>query len=108
VNAELRSNNVIWKFLRLSIVRWQTIESYYLKLGRVVVLNKKLVQKNEIRKGNGKRLGQWWTQSDDNISYGPFVKWLLFYANSAIFRSSGENNFQWNDDDVRFALDQHA
>ena len=31
---------------------------------------------------------------------------LLFKANSAI---SGEQvNFQWNDDDVRFVLDQHA
>ena len=37
-------------------------------------------------------------------------KWLLFNANSAIFYCHGENkliNFQWDDDEVRFVLDQH-
>ena len=31
-------------------------------------------------------------------------EWLLFNANSAIFQL----NFQWDDDEVRFVLDQHA
>ena len=38
-------------------------------------------------------------------------EWLLFNANSAIFQLyHGENkvNFQWDDDEVRFVLDQHA
>jgi hypothetical protein len=38
-------------------------------------------------------------------------EWVLFNDNSAIFLaiSCGEQvNFQWDDDEVRFALDQHA
>ena len=38
-------------------------------------------------------------------------KWLLLNANSAIFQLyHGENNyiFQWDDEEVRFVLDQHA
>ena len=38
-------------------------------------------------------------------------EWLLFNANSAIFQflSLREKvNFQWDDDEVRFVLDQHA
>ena len=37
--------------------------------------------------------------------------WLLFNANSAIFQLyHGKNklNFQWDDDEVHFVLDQHA
>jgi hypothetical protein len=52
--------------------------------------------------------------------YVQFLKgeWLLFNANSAIFQLyHGENklikspkqvNFQWNNNEVRFVLDQHA
>jgi hypothetical protein len=33
----------------------------------------------------------------------------LFNANSTIFQLyHGENNFQWDDDEVQFVLDQHA
>jgi len=38
-------------------------------------------------------------------------EWLLFNANSALFQLyHGEDNFnfQWHDDGVRSALDQHA
>ena len=38
-------------------------------------------------------------------------EWLLFNAKSAIFQlyHGGEQvNFQWDDDEVRFELDQHA
>jgi hypothetical protein len=38
-------------------------------------------------------------------------EWLLFNANSAIFSSISMRehvNFQLDDDDVRFVLDQHA
>ena len=38
-------------------------------------------------------------------------EWLLFNANSAIVQVyHGENkvNFQWDDDEVRFVLDQYA
>ena len=38
-------------------------------------------------------------------------EWLLFNANSAIFQLyHGENKliFKWDDDEVRFVLDQHA
>jgi hypothetical protein len=36
---------------------------------------------------------------------------LLFNANSSIFSAISwweQDNFQWDDDDVRFVLDQHA
>jgi hypothetical protein len=40
-------------------------------------------------------------------------EWLLFNANSAIFLLYNVSwreqiNFQWDDDEVRFVLDQHA
>jgi hypothetical protein len=38
-------------------------------------------------------------------------EWLLFNANSAIFPIISwreQVNFQWDDDEVRFVLDQHA
>ena len=35
-------------------------------------------------------------------------EWLLFNANSAIFQLYFQLNFQWDDDEVRFVLDQHA
>ena len=38
-------------------------------------------------------------------------EWLLFNANSAIFSAISwreQVNFQWNDDEVHFVLDQHA
>jgi hypothetical protein len=38
-------------------------------------------------------------------------EWLLFNSNSAIYELyHGENKliYQWNDDDARFVLDQHA
>ena len=37
-------------------------------------------------------------------------EWLLFNANSAIFQLSWREqvNFEWDDDEVRFVLDQHA
>jgi hypothetical protein len=38
-------------------------------------------------------------------------EWLSFNANSAIFLAISwreQVNFQWDDDEVRFALDQHA
>ena len=38
-------------------------------------------------------------------------EWLLFNANSAIFqlyKKREQVNVQWNDDEVRFVLDQHA
>jgi hypothetical protein len=42
-------------------------------------------------------------------------EWLLFNANSAIFQLYHVHdswleqvNFQWDDDEVRFVLDQHA
>ena len=38
-------------------------------------------------------------------------EWLLFNANSAIFCYISwreQVNFQWDDDEVRFVLDQHA
>ena len=34
-------------------------------------------------------------------------EWLLFNANSEIFQLY-HYNFQWDDDEVRFALDQYA
>jgi len=34
-------------------------------------------------------------------------EWLLFNANSAIFQLY-QVNFQWDDDEVHFVLDQHA
>jgi hypothetical protein len=34
-------------------------------------------------------------------------EWLLFNANSAIYLQQ-QFNFQWDDDEVRFVLDQHA
>jgi hypothetical protein len=34
-------------------------------------------------------------------------EWLLFNANSAILWRE-QVNFQWDDDEVRFVLDQHA
>ena len=49
------------------------------------------------------------------MGYSPFEyakclrEWLLFNANSAIFQLYQEQvNFQLNDDEVRFVLDQHA
>ena len=33
--------------------------------------------------------------------------WLLLYVNSAILQLE-QVNFQWDDDEVRFVLDQHA
>ena len=48
--------------------------------------------------------------SDNPLSkYAPvFIlivsEWLLFNTNSAIF----QNNVQWNDDEVRFVLDQYV
>jgi hypothetical protein len=39
------------------------------------------------------------------------IEWLLFNTNSAIFSDISwqeKINFQWNDDEVRFVLDQHA
>jgi len=38
-------------------------------------------------------------------------EWLLFNVNSAIFSAilwREQVNFQWDDDEVRFVLDQHA
>jgi hypothetical protein len=38
-------------------------------------------------------------------------EWVLFNDNSAIFLAISwreQVNFQWDDDEVRFALDQHA
>ena len=37
-------------------------------------------------------------------------EWLLFDANSAFFSyiMVRKNNFQWDDDEVRFVLDQNA
>ena len=39
-------------------------------------------------------------------------KWLLFYANSSIFQlyhgEPAQDNFEWDDDEIRFVLDQHA
>ena len=38
-------------------------------------------------------------------------EWLLFNANSAIFLAISwrkQVNFQWDNDEVRFVLDQHA
>jgi hypothetical protein len=39
-------------------------------------------------------------------------EWLLFNANSAIFSTAmswrEQVNFQWDDDEVRLVLDQHA
>ena len=37
-------------------------------------------------------------------------EWLLFNANSAIFQLSWREqvNFEWDDDEVRFVLHQHA
>jgi hypothetical protein len=38
-------------------------------------------------------------------------EWLLFSANSAIFqlyKKREQVNVQWDDDEVRFVLDQHA
>jgi hypothetical protein len=38
-------------------------------------------------------------------------KWLLFYANSSFFSAiswRAQDNFQWDDDEIRFVLDQHA
>jgi hypothetical protein len=38
-------------------------------------------------------------------------EWVLFNANSAIFSAISwreQVNFQWDDDEVRFVLDQHA
>jgi hypothetical protein len=38
-------------------------------------------------------------------------EWLLFNANSAIiqlYHLREQVNFQWNDDEGRFVLDQHA
>ena len=34
-------------------------------------------------------------------------EWLLFNSNSVIFQLY-QVNFQWDDDEVRFVLDQHA
>jgi hypothetical protein len=44
------------------------------------------------------------------LSKGWVIEWLLFSANSAIFQLSWREqvNFQWNDDEVRFVLDQHT
>jgi spore coat polysaccharide biosynthesis protein SpsF (cytidylyltransferase family) len=49
----------------------------------------------------------------DVTQYGMLLEWvsewLLLNANSAIFQLYyDENTFQWDDDDVRFGLDQHA
>jgi hypothetical protein len=44
-------------------------------------------------------------------SYYGVSEWLLFNAKSTIFQLyHGENKliFQWDDDEVRFVLDQHA
>jgi len=35
-------------------------------------------------------------------------EWLLFSTNSAIFQLCHGENFQWDDDEVRSVLDQHA
>ena len=38
-------------------------------------------------------------------------EWLLLNANSAIFQlyhGKDKLNFQWDDDEVRFVLDQHT
>ena len=35
-------------------------------------------------------------------------EWLLFNANSAAISWREQVNFQWDADEVRFALDQHA
>ena len=39
-------------------------------------------------------------------------EWLLFNANSTIFQLcqswQEQVNFQWDDDEIRFVLDQHA
>ena len=40
-------------------------------------------------------------------SYHLVSEWLLFNANSAICQLY-QGNFQWDDDEVRFVLDQHA
>jgi hypothetical protein len=48
---------------------------------------------------------------DNKICLEWVGKWLLLIANSAIFQLyHGENkdNFQWDDDEVLFVLDQHA
>jgi hypothetical protein len=44
------------------------------------------------------------------VTISKISEWLLFNANTAIFSYvMGEQvNFQWNDDEVHFALDQHA
>jgi hypothetical protein len=41
----------------------------------------------------------------------PLSEWLLHNANSAIFSARSwreQANFQWDDDEVHFVLDQHA
>ena len=53
-----------------------------------------------------------WKIYEIQISVNEWVsEWLLLIANSAIFSAMSWRepvNFQWDDDDVRFVLDQHA
>ena len=48
---------------------------------------------------------------DSNVANEWVSEWLLFSANSAIFSAISwreQANFQWDDDEIRFVLDQHA
>ena len=53
---------------------------------------------------------QIWIKLCIKIIHITLNEWLLFNANSAILLLSWPEqvNFQWNDDEVRFVLDQHA
>jgi hypothetical protein len=53
------------------------------------------------------------SNNGDTLSFDTYITcnlvsaWLLFNANSAIFQLE-QVNFQWDDDEIRFVLDQHA